>query len=139
MDIILPSDISDDCSKNDYGKERKIAAIAAIAAAATSAINGSAEFFVLKGFDETLRGTSVQEGEKVLMKYGQELNKILQERSNGLVTRVKEEGEEFVKGFLDCTEDAVQTESGLVYYSMKEGEGASPEVTNTVEVHYVSF
>lgn len=94
---------------------------------------------VLKGFDETLRGTSVQEGEKVLMKYGQELNKILQERSNGLVTRVKEEGEEFVKGFLDCTEDAVQTESGLVYYSMKEGEGASPEVTNTVEVHYVSF
>jgi hypothetical protein len=42
MDIILPSDISDDCSKNDYGKERKIAAIAAIAAAATSAINGSA-------------------------------------------------------------------------------------------------
>lgn len=53
-----------------------------------------------------------------------------------MVDRIKEEGEEFINGFLDCNDDAVKTESGMVYYSMKEGDGASPDVSNTVEVHY---
>ena len=70
------------------------------------------------------------------MTYGPALNVILQERSAGIMDRVKAEGEEFVKGFMDCTEEAIKTDSGLVYYSMKEGEGAQPEKSNTVEVHY---
>mmetsp|Transcript_24316 Transcript_24316/g.29913 ORF Transcript_24316/g.29913 Transcript_24316/m.29913 type:complete len:250 (+) Transcript_24316:147-896(+) len=91
---------------------------------------------VLQGFGETLRGTAVSDGNTVLQTYGMALNKILQERSNGLVDRVKKEGEDFIANFLDCNEEAIQTESGLVYYSMKEGDGAQPTVTNNVEVHY---
>ena len=91
---------------------------------------------VLKGFGEEITGESTSDAETVLMTFGPTLNKILQERSSGLVDRIKEEGEEFINGFLDCNEDAVKTESGMVYYSMKEGDGASPDVSNTVEVHY---
>lgn len=91
---------------------------------------------VLTGFSETLRGTAVQDGNDVLTAYGQQLNTILQERSNDIVGRVKKEGEEFIEGFMDCTDGAIKTDSGLVYYSMTEGEGKSPESSNTVEVHY---
>lgn len=93
---------------------------------------------VLTGFSETLRGTAVQDGNKVLSTYGMTLNKILKERSDNIADRVKQEGEEFVQNFLDCNDDAIKTDSGLVYCSMKEGDGAQPTVANTVEVHYVS-
>lgn len=91
---------------------------------------------ILKGFGEEITGTSTVDAETVLMTFGPELNKILQERSAGIMDRVKKEGEEFIEGFLDCNDDAVKTDSGLVYYSMTEGEGKQPEVSNTVEVHY---
>lgn len=64
------------------------------------------------------------------------MNRILGDRTAGLVDRVKKDGDEFVKNFLDCNDDAIQTASGLVYYSMKEGTGASPTLANQVEVHY---
>lgn len=91
---------------------------------------------VLSGFEEELRGTAAQDGQTVLMAYGQALNGILQERTNNIVDRTKKEGEEFMQNFLDCNDDAIKTESGLVYCPMKEGEGAQPTKENTVEVHY---
>ena len=91
---------------------------------------------VLEGFSDSLKGTGVQDDQTVLATYGQALNAILMERSSKITDRVKAEGEEFVANFLDCTEEAVKTDSGLVYYSMKEGEGAQPTISNTVEVHY---
>jgi FKBP-type peptidyl-prolyl cis-trans isomerase len=53
-----------------------------------------------------------------------------------VLDRVKKDGEEFIAGFLDCNEEAIKTDSGLVYYSMTEGDGASPTKADEVEVHY---
>jgi FKBP-type peptidyl-prolyl cis-trans isomerase len=73
---------------------------------------------------------------EVLQRYGPAVNQLLRERIESIGERVKKDGEDFIKGFLDCNEEAVKTDSGLVYYSMKEGDGASPVVTDEVEVHY---
>lgn len=91
---------------------------------------------LLEGFRENLKGTALQDPRVVLSTYGPQLNKILQERTNEIVERVKKDGEDFITNFVDCNEEAVKTDSGLVYYEMKAGEGKQPELSNTVEVHY---
>jgi len=91
---------------------------------------------VLQAFCETLKGTGTQDARVVLGQYGPTLNKILQERTYEIVDRVKADGASFIENFLDCTDEAIKTDSGLVYYSMQEGGGAQPGPTNTVEVHY---
>ena len=91
---------------------------------------------VLEGFCDNLRGTNVEDPRAILTKYGQELNKLLGERTENIVARVKKDGEEFIENFLDCNDEATKTDSGLVYYPMKEGDGAQPTLSNTVEVHY---
>jgi FKBP-type peptidyl-prolyl cis-trans isomerase len=91
---------------------------------------------VLEGFCDNLKGTATQDARAILTTYGQSLNRILQERTNNIVDRVKKDGQDFVTNFLDCTEEAVQTSSGLVYYEMISGTGVQPTLSNTVEVHY---
>jgi len=91
---------------------------------------------VLQAFCETLRGTSTVDARTVLMTFGPQLNKVLSERTSQIVDRVKKDGSEFVKNFLDCTPEAIQTDSGLVYYEMTAGTGAQPTIQSTVEVHY---
>lgn len=91
---------------------------------------------VLEAFCDNLKGTATQDERTVLTKYGKQLNAILQERTSNIVDRVKKDGEEFIASFLDCNEEAVKTDSGLIYYEMKKGEGKQPELSNTVEVHY---
>ena len=49
---------------------------------------------------------------------------------------MKVEGDEFLAGFMDVNEEAVKTDSGMVYLSMVEGEGKGPTIDSTVEVHY---
>mmetsp|Transcript_17145 Transcript_17145/g.38625 ORF Transcript_17145/g.38625 Transcript_17145/m.38625 type:complete len:82 (-) Transcript_17145:61-306(-) len=80
-----------------------------------------------------MRGT-LADPQTILVKYGPQLNTILQERSNSVVERTKKAADEYVENFLACNEEAVRTESGLVYCSMVEGTGKQPAVTDTVEV-----
>eukprot|EP00541_Cyclophora_tenuis_P009379 CAMPEP_0116547560 /NCGR_PEP_ID=MMETSP0397-20121206/3846_1 /TAXON_ID=216820 /ORGANISM="Cyclophora tenuis, Strain ECT3854" /LENGTH=213 /DNA_ID=CAMNT_0004072107 /DNA_START=130 /DNA_END=771 /DNA_ORIENTATION=- len=91
---------------------------------------------VLEAFCDTLRGTTTQDSKTILVTYGNKLNKILQERTANIVGRVKKDGEEFIANFLECNDDAIKTDSGMVYCPMKEGDGKQPTVSNTVEVHY---
>merc|ERR1712071_56903 len=91
---------------------------------------------LLDGFKETLKGTAIQDATTVLTQYGAPLNTILGERSANIVERVKAEGDDYIINFLDCNEEAVKTDSGLVYSPMVEGTGAQPVISDTVEVHY---
>lgn len=90
---------------------------------------------MLEGFGDTMRGTS-QDSNAILSKYAMSLNQIIAERSNSILDRTKKAGADYITNFLDCNEEAIQTESGLVYYPITEGSGKQPTVQSTVEVHY---
>jgi FKBP-type peptidyl-prolyl cis-trans isomerase len=90
----------------------------------------------LQGFCETLKGSAVVDARTVLETYGPVLNKLLQQRSGSMIERVKKDGQDYVANFMDCNEEAIKTNSGLVYCAMKEGTGKQPTLQSTVEVHY---
>lgn len=91
---------------------------------------------LMTGFSDIVKGEETVNPMEVLQKYGPSVNALLRERMEGIVERVKKDGKEYIEGFLDCNEEAEKTDSGLVYYCMKEGTGASPVVQDEVEVHY---
>lgn len=99
-------------------------------------LDGDEMDIVLEAFCDTLKGTATADARTVLSTYGPELNKILQERTSRIVDRVKKDGEDYIANFLDCNEEATKTDSGIVYYEMKAGEGKQPTLQSTVEVHY---
>ena len=86
----------------------------------------------------------------VLMTYGQNLNKILHDRTQKVIQKVKDDGLKYIQDFVTekkkDDEDnkngdppkLVQTESGLVYCETKTGTGKSPDPNGecTVEIHY---
>mmetsp|Transcript_9080 Transcript_9080/g.13422 ORF Transcript_9080/g.13422 Transcript_9080/m.13422 type:complete len:252 (-) Transcript_9080:282-1037(-) len=90
---------------------------------------------VIEGFCKTLKGEGV-DAMTVLNTFGPQLNQVLSSRQENIFDRTKKAGAEFIENFLDCNEEAVKTDSGLVYYCMKEGDGEQPTTANTVEVHY---
>lgn len=91
---------------------------------------------LLAGFSDIIKGEATTDPMEVLQKYGPQVNQLLRTRMENIMDKVKKDGEEYISGFLDCNDEAVKTDSGLVYYCMKEGDGASPVVEDEVEVHY---
>ncbi|KAL7525260.1 hypothetical protein ACHAWF_001282 [Thalassiosira exigua] len=91
---------------------------------------------LLAGFGDVVKGENTANSMEVLQKYGPSVNQLLRERMDGVMEKVKKDGQEYIDGFIDCNDEAVKTDSGLVYYCMKEGDGASPVVEDEVEVHY---
>merc|ERR1719203_94901 len=91
---------------------------------------------LLTGFRDIVKGEALVDPMEVLQKHGPAVNELLRERMEGVMDKVKKDGEEYIAGFLDCNEEAEKTESGMVYYCMKEGDGKSPVVEDEVEVHY---
>ena len=72
----------------------------------------------------------------ILFTDGPALNKILSERTDNITDRKKKEGADYLQNFLDCNEEAYQTNSGMVYCEMRAGDGKQPTLESTVEVHY---
>ena len=94
---------------------------------------------VIAGFRDTMKDELIIDPDAYLQEHGPELNKILQERAAGVVDKMKVEGKEFADEFLACNDDAVKTESGMIYLPMKEGDGASPSISSSVEVRLFSI
>jgi FKBP-type peptidyl-prolyl cis-trans isomerase len=91
----------------------------------------------LQAFCDTLRGTTdATNARMILSTYGPQLNVVLQERTVRIMDRVKKDGEEYIANFLSCNEEAIETDTGLVYCEMKAGDGQQPSLKSTVEVHY---
>jgi len=91
---------------------------------------------MVKGLSDVIKGEEMVDTMEVLTKFGPELNNMLRERTEGIMGRVKKDGEDYLVNFLDCNDDAVKTDSGLVFCSMTEGTGEQPGPMSTVEVHY---
>jgi FKBP-type peptidyl-prolyl cis-trans isomerase len=72
----------------------------------------------------------------ILTTYGEELNRVLKERSGRIAGRIKQDGQFFVDSYLSSYPSAIRTASGLVYHETTVGTGASPTIMNAVEVHY---
>lgn len=73
--------------------------------------------------------------QKTLQEFSQKFRQRAQEEKKALAEKNKTEGEAFLKE--NATKEGVSaTESGLQYKVLKEGTGATPKATDTVEVHY---
>ncbi len=92
-----------------------------------------AELEVLQnGIASTARGG---EPEFSVEEYGPKFEALMQARAAVGAAEEKEKSRAFLSG-AEGEEGAVKTESGLVYRTLKPGEGASPAATDVVKVHY---
>jgi len=91
---------------------------------------------VLDGFADVLRQKiDPSRAQDVLIKYGEQANRIVEDTTAEMMLKWHNEGEKYREKFLKENKDAIQTKSGLIYKSKVEGSGKSPEITDIVEVH----
>lgn len=70
-----------------------------------------------------------------LQEYAPKLQALAQERAQAAAKVEREAGAAVVEKAA-AEDGAVKTDSGMVYKSLKEGDGASPKATDTVKVNY---
>lgn len=68
--------------------------------------------------------------------YQPKIQQMFKTRMEQVAKKQKEGGKQFLEDYLKKNPTAKKTESGLVVHMMKEGTGAKPVETDTVEVHY---
>lgn len=84
-----------------------------------------------KGFEEGLAGTATMDRQAA----NTQIQRYMQEKQENQGAEARQEGEAFLAANAQRPEVKV-TSSGLQYEVLKEGTGASPTATETVEVHY---
>jgi FKBP-type peptidyl-prolyl cis-trans isomerase len=70
-----------------------------------------------------------------LQEYGPRIDAWLRGRMDGITARRREEGKAYVAK-MAAESGAVTTDSGMVYFELQAGDGASPTVADKVKVHY---
>lgn len=68
--------------------------------------------------------------------YQPKIQQMFKSRMESFSKKQKDEGSKYIEDYLKKNTNAKKTDSGLVYEVLKEGTGAMPKATDTVEVHY---
>ncbi|MGF1724596.1 FKBP-type peptidyl-prolyl cis-trans isomerase [Photobacterium nomapromontoriensis] len=93
---------------------------------------------VLAGVSDVFAGDSrltPEETQQTLQALDQRVSKIVQEKAKAEAEKNIKAGDEFRAEFAKKA-GVVETKSGLLYHIDKEGNGAKPSATDTVQVHY---
>lgn len=88
--------------------------------------------WVKEGLDDAITGKKVQ---VELADYNNKVQELAKTRRKAQGDKQAVAGKEFLEKAAK-EKGAVKTDSGLVYLSLKEGEGETPKATDTVKVHY---
>lgn len=86
-----------------------------------------------KGLVDSAKG---EQSEIKLEEFQPKIQTLFKERMDKVAQEQKASGSKFIEDYLSKNKNAKKTESGLVYEMLKEGTGATPKETDTVEVHY---
>lgn len=86
-----------------------------------------------KGLVSSAKG---QKSEVEMQIYQPKIQTMFKDRMKKVADQAKAGGQKFLDDYLKKNKNAKKTASGLVYEVLKEGTGAKPKATDTVEVHY---
>lgn len=77
-----------------------------------------------------------QKAEVDMQIYQPKIQQMFKTRMEAVSKKQKTDGTKYLEDYVKKNSKAKKTASGLVYEVLKEGTGASPKATDTVEVHY---
>lgn len=86
-----------------------------------------------KGLVSSAKG---KKSEVEMQIYQPKIQTMFKERMQKIAEKQKSGGKKYLDDYLKNNKNAKKTASGLIYEVLKEGKGAKPKATDTVEVHY---